>query len=472
MIMNTDNTFYIEQIYTNCLAEAAYYIESNGEAAVIDPLREIDPYVEMAQKRGAKIKYVFETHFHADFVSGHIDLAKATGATIVYGPSARANYDVHVGADGEVFELGFVTLTLLHTPGHTLESSCFLLKDENQQPYCLFTGDTLFVGDVGRPDLAVKAANMTPQQLATMLYKSITTQILPLPDDLIIYPGHGAGSACGKNIGKETSTTLGLQKKLNYALQPMTEAQFVEAVMDGQTTPPPYFFVDAGINKNGYAPIADVMAKNTQPLTVAQMDDLVGAGATILDCRTAESFSKAFIPGSINVGLNGQYAIWVGTLLSHEDPLIVVADDGKEAEAILRLARVGYENVKGYVKGGVQAWINAGRTPDSVPNLDSAAFSKNYVAPKTFVIDVRNLNEVTTNGMVFGAQNIPLAELPQKVSALKPQNAYLIHCAGGYRSMVAASWLKRFGFNNVFNVIGGFPTIKQSGVPLAQPELA
>jgi glyoxylase-like metal-dependent hydrolase (beta-lactamase superfamily II)/rhodanese-related sulfurtransferase len=460
------NTFYVEQLYTGCLAEAAYYIESNGEAAVIDPLREIQPYLDMAKRRGATIKYVLETHFHADFVSGHIDLARATGATIVYGPGAVAQYKIHAAADGEILKLGNITLEVLHTPGHTMESACFLLRDKQGSPYCIFTGDTLFVGDVGRPDLAVAAAGLTREQLAAHLYRSITTKLMPLPDDLIVYPGHGAGSACGKNIGKETFTTLGQQKKLNYALQPMSEQQFVEALVDGLTAPPKYFFVDAGINKKGYAPIDTVMQQNTRPLTVPQMDDAVGRGAVVLDCRTPDAFAKGFVPGSINVGLNGQYAIWVGTLLDHTQPLVVVADEGKEVEAILRLARVGYENVVGYLQGGAAAWTKAGRTLQTVPNLDAAAFAKQYAGHNNVVLDVRNTGEVLNTGKVKGANVLPLGELPAKLDALNKNATYLVHCAGGYRSMIAASWLLRNGVQHVYNVTGGFPTIKESGVPV------
>lgn len=462
----TPQTFYVEQLYTNCLAEAAYYIESNGEAAIIDPLRETKPYLELAQRRGATIKYVLETHFHADFVSGHIDLARATGATIVYGPGAVANYKIHAAQDGEVFKLGNITLQVLHTPGHTMESACFLLRNEDGQPYCIFTGDTLFVGDVGRPDLAVAHAGLTREQLAAHLYHSITTKLMPLPDDLIVYPGHGAGSACGKNIGKETFTTLGQQKKLNYALQPMTEAQFVAALIDGLTTPPPYFFVDAGINKKGYEPIDAVLQKNTRPLTVSQMDDAVGRGAVVLDCRTPDVFSKGFVPGSINIGLNGQYAIWVGTLLDHKQPLVVVAEEGKEAEAVLRLARVGYENVVGYLQGGAAAWTQASRTLQTLPNLDASAFAQMVAAKHASVLDVRNPGEVLNTGKVQGATVMPLGELPDNTKAFKKHATYLVHCAGGYRSMIAASWLLRNGVQQVYNVTGGFPTIKESGVTI------
>ncbi len=460
--------YYIEQIYTNCLAEATYYIESQGQAAIIDPLREVEPYLKLAASRGAKIKYVFETHFHADFVSGHLDLARATGAKIVYGPTAEPQYAIHVGADGEVFQLGAITLELLHTPGHTLESMCLLLRDAKQNPYCLFTGDTLFVGDVGRPDLAVKHANMTREQLASHLYDSLQTKILPLSDDIILYPGHGAGSACGKNIGNETYTTLGQQRKLNYALQPMTREQFVDALLDGLAAPPKYFFVDAGINKRGPAPIAEVMQHNMRPLAVAAFEQALHTGATVLDCREASTFEQGFVPGAINIGLGGQFAIWVGTLLDHDQPLLLVTDEGKEAEAVLRLARVGFENVKGFLLGGIASWLAAGKSLHTIQSLTPEAFAEKVKAHTGAVLDVRNVNEAVANGSVAGARIIPLAELPNQLATLSKDQSYMIHCAGGYRSMAAASLLARAGFTQVYNVYGGFAKIKETQVPLAE----
>ncbi|MCZ8216457.1 MAG: MBL fold metallo-hydrolase, partial [Cyclobacteriaceae bacterium] len=345
---------YIEQLYTNCLAEAAYYIESEGEAVIIDPLRETEPYIALAAQHKAKIKYVFETHFHADFVSGHIDLAKKVGASIVYGPQANTSYEVINATDGQEFKLGKITFRVLHTPGHTPESSCYLLLDEQGKEHAVFTGDTLFVGDVGRPDLLDGV--MTREALASMLYDSLNKKIKTLPDSVIVYPAHGAGSACGKNIGKETFSTIGEQKKLNYALQEQTREEFIEKVTDGILPPPSYFFEDARINREGYTSIDHVMQQNSKPLSITAFKEAVVAGALILDTRKPDDFEKGYIPTSLNIGLSGQYAVWVGTLLNIKQPLVLIAEPGKEEEAVLRLARVGYENVVGYLKGGVKSW--------------------------------------------------------------------------------------------------------------------
>jgi len=458
---------YIEQLYTGCLAEAAYYIESNGEAAIIDPLRETQPYIELAQKRNAKIKYVFETHFHADFVSGHIDLAKKTGASIVYGPNAEAGYEIIVAHDNEEFVLGDVKIKVLHTPGHTMESSCFLLKDENGKEVAVFTGDTLFVGDVGRPDLAVKS-DLTKEDLAGYLYESLNTKIKTLADDVIVYPGHGAGSACGKNIGKETFSTIGQQKKTNYALQPMTKQEFVAAVIDGLTEPPKYFFVDAMLNKNGYSSIEEVMTKNTLPLSIEEFEKEMKSGAVVLDARDADTFEKAYIPGAINIGLNGQYAPWVGALLDAHAPLLLVADEGKETEAVLRLARVGYENVHGYLKGGIEAWKNAGKQTETIDSISATEFVSK-INNSSHILDVRKKGEVET-GMIENAQHICLSGFQNKVDELDKNQHYFIHCAGGYRSMMAASIMKQKGFNKITNVRGGMGKIKETGIKLVQPE--
>ncbi|MFN3939583.1 MAG: MBL fold metallo-hydrolase, partial [Chitinophagales bacterium] len=366
---------YIEQMYTNCLAEAAYYIESNGEAAVIDPLRETDPYIEKAKSRGAKIKYVFETHFHADFVSGHIDLARKTGATIVYGPKAATEYSVYNAADGEEFKLGAITFKVLHTPGHTLESSCFLLSDANGKQHAIFTGDTLFVGDVGRPDLL--DGFMSKEELASMMYDSLNKKIKPLADDVIVYPAHGPGSACGKSLGKETFSTIGIQKKTNYALQPMSREEFIAQVTEGLSAPPAYFFKDAAINKNGYAAIDDVMQQNTKMLSVAEFENARTEDVIILDTRVASEFEKGFIPGSINIGLDGMFAVWVGSLIDIHKPLLIVAQPGKEHESVLRLARVGYEHVTGVLQGGIDAWVNAGKPVEQVRSIQADEV-KNY----------------------------------------------------------------------------------------------
>ncbi len=455
---------YIQQLYTNCLAEAAYYIESNGEAAIIDPLRETEPYIQLAKERGAKIKYVFETHFHADFVSGHIDLARKTGARIVYGPTAEANYDIYVAADEEVFKLGNISLKLLHTPGHTLESMCLLLIDENGNNYAVFTGDTVFVGDVGRPDLAVKS-NLSKEDLASLLFDSIQQKIMPLADEVIIYPGHGAGSACGKNIGKELQTTVGIQKKINYALCCATREEFVIKVTAGLEEPPKYFFMDAGINKNGYESIDEVMERNAIGLEPKAVAEEITKGVIILDAREANIFEKGFIPGSINIGLNGQYAVWVGSLIESSKPIIVVADEGKEIESILRLARVGYEHVFGYLKGGFEAWLLQGMAIETVDSIDASEM--NEISAHT-IVDVRNPSEWQT-GIIEGAELIPLSKLENQISHLDKNQKYLIHCAGGYRSMMAASLMKKHGFKHIKNVRGGISKIKESGFLLVIP---
>jgi glyoxylase-like metal-dependent hydrolase (beta-lactamase superfamily II)/rhodanese-related sulfurtransferase len=459
---------YIQQLYTNCLAEAAYYIESNGEAAIIDPLRETSPYIEIAEQRNAKIKYVFETHFHADFVSGHIDLAAKTGATIVYGPSAVSEFNMYVAQDGEVFKLGDIQLKLLHTPGHTLESSCLLLIDENGNNHAVFTGDTLFAGDVGRPDLAVKS-DLSKEDLAGLLYDSIYDKLMVLHDDVIVYPGHGAGSACGKNIGKETSTTIGIQRTSNYALACETKEEFVEKVASGLDEPPKYFFIDVAINKKGYRNIDEVMSRNAVALRVEQVVEEIEKGTIILDARTAEIFEKGFIPGSINIGLEGQYAVWVGSLIDHGKPIIVIADEGKEKEAILRLARVGYEHVFGYLDGGFDSWIKAGKNIEVVESIEPEVFAEELGIENPTVIDVRNPSE-WSNGFVEGAALIPLSKLEKALENLNPNKKYLIHCAGGYRSMMASSIMKKHGFAHVKNVHGGINKIKEAGYLLVIPK--
>ena len=455
---------YIQQLYTNCLAEAAYYIESNGEAAIIDPLRETDPYIDLAESRGAKIKYVFETHFHADFVSGHIDLARKTGAQIVYGPTAKAGYDIYEAADEEVFALGEITLKLLHTPGHTLESMCLLLRDAQGKDYAIFTGDTLFVGDVGRPDLAVKS-DLSKEDLAGLLYDSIEGKILPLADDVIVYPGHGAGSACGKNIGKETQSTLGEQRKNNYALNCASREDFVQQVSSGLDAPPKYFFMDAGINKNGYDSIDEVMARNAIGLNPSEFEVEMAKGTIVLDARDADTFEKGFIPGSINIGLNGQYAVWVGSLLDNATPILIVSEEGKEKEAVLRLARVGYEHVYGFLKGGFEAWLVQGKPIELVDSIEPQEM---LGIDMHTIIDVRNPSEWHA-GVLEGAELIPLSKLEEQIAHLDRNQKFLIHCAGGYRSMMAASIMKKHGFVHVKNVRGGINKIKESGFMLVIP---
>ena len=455
---------YIEQLYTSCLAEAAYYIESEGEAVIIDPLRETEPYIELAEKRGAKIKYVFETHFHADFVSGHIDLAKKVNATIVYGPQANTNYKVYNAIDGEEFKVGKLTLRVLHTPGHTPESSCFLLLDENNKEHAIFTGDTLFVGDVGRPDLLDGV--MTQEELASMMYDSLNKKIKTLPDDVIVYPAHGPGSACGKNIGKETFSTIGEQKKFNYALKDMSREEFIKELTEGILPPPQYFFEDARINKMGYDPIELVMKENRKPLTLQAFKAEVAKGALMLDTRMPDDFEKGFVPGALNIGLNGQYAVWVGTLIDIKQPLVLITEVGKEDESILRLARVGYENVIGYLEGGAAAWDTKLEVIKSI----TAEQMKAEVNSGLMVLDVRKPNEWSISH-VKDAMFTPLAEMPGNLSSFDKTKPYLVHCGGGYRSMMAISLMKKHGFKNLMNIYGGFGAMQEAGLEIVSEEV-
>jgi hydroxyacylglutathione hydrolase len=452
---------YIEQLYTNCLAEAAYYIESDGEAAIIDPLRETEPYIELAQKRGAKIKYVFETHFHADFVSGHIDLARKVNAPIVYGPLANTNYEVINAKDGQEFKIGRLTIKVLHTPGHTPESSCFLLRDENGKDHAIFTGDTLFVGDVGRPDLL--DGFMSREELAGMLYDSLNKKIKTLADEVILYPAHGPGSACGKNIGKETFSTIGEQKKFNYALKDQTKEDFVNELTTGILPPPQYFFEDARINKEGYEEIDIVIDRNSRPLNASQVQKAIDGGATILDTRPADEFEKGFIPGSINIGLNGQFAVWVGTLIQIDQPLVLVTSPGKERESVLRLARVGYEMVNGFLEGGITSW--KGKT-DKVKSINAEQM-KDFQAE---VLDVRKPGEWNISHLK-DAKFVPLSDMPANLESLDKNGTYIVHCGGGYRSMTAISLMKREGFTNLINVYGGFSAMVDAGLKIVTEEL-
>jgi len=454
---------YIEQLYTNCLAEAAYYIESGHEAAIIDPLRETEPYIELAKKRGSKIKYVFETHFHADFVSGHIDLAKKVNAPIVYGPGADTEYEIYNAKDGEDFNLGKVKIRVLHTPGHTPESSCFLLIDEDDNKHAIFTGDTLFVGDVGRPDLLDGV--LSSETLAGMMYDSLTKKIKTLPDDVIVYPAHGPGSACGKNIGKETSSTIGEQKKFNYALKDMSRDEFIEKITDGIMPPPQYFFEDARINKTGYEPIEDVIREGTRPLSVAEVRKLVNEGAVILDTRQADDFEQGFIPGSVNIGLNGQFAVWVGTLIDINQKMVLVTDPGTEEETVLRLARVGYENVVGYLDGPLSSYGSLSTIRSIKATEVNTEIDKGAV-----VLDVRKHGEWNISH-IKGAMFLPLTEFPGNLRNLNKNKTYIVHCGGGYRSMVAISIMKNHGFDNLFNVHGGFGSMQRAGLETVVEEV-
>jgi glyoxylase-like metal-dependent hydrolase (beta-lactamase superfamily II)/rhodanese-related sulfurtransferase len=457
----------IEQIYTGCLAQGAYYIESNGEAAVVDPLREVAPYLEKARKDGARIKYVFETHFHADFVSGHIDLAKASGATIVYGPTAAPAFDAHIAQDGEEFKLGNMTIQVIHTPGHTMESSCFLLKDEQGKPVGLFSGDTLFIGDVGRPDLAQKVkAELTQEKLASHLFDSLRNKIIPLADDIIVYPAHGAGSACGKNMSKETTDTLGNQKKTNYALNPeLSREEFVKQVLTGLVAPPAYFPLNVLMNIKGYDSINEVMERGQHKLSPAAFEAAANeTGALILDTREAEAFAKDFIPNSINIGIDGSFAPWVGTLIPDiKQQILLVTEPGREEEVVIRLARVGYDYCIGYLDGGIDAWKKAGFETDSIAVITAEALAdirENNKDAK--ILDVRKKSEYDSEHVV-DADNAPLDFINDVLSRIDKRQTYYVHCAGGYRSMIFTSILRARGFDNLVDVKGGFKAIKDSG---------
>lgn len=456
----------IEQIYTGCLAQGAYYITSNGEAAIIDPLREVQPYIDRATQDGVKIKYVFETHFHADFVSGHLDLSKKTGAPIIYGPTAKPEFDAIIATDGQEFKLGTLTIKVIHTPGHTMESSCFLLKDENGKDHALFSGDTLFLGDVGRPDLAQKAASMTQEELAGLLYHSLYTKILPLADDITVYPAHGAGSACGKNMMKETVDTLGNQKKMNYALNQPNKEAFIAAVTDGLLPPPGYFGMNVALNKKGVESFDSVLTKGMRALSPSEFELAVDAGdAMVLDVRSADEFCKGFIPRAINIGIKGDFAPWVGSMIVDvKQPLVLISDEGKEEEVVTRLARVGFDNVIGYLKGGMESWIKAGKEIDKVNRISAEQFKSELKIGETKVIDVRKDSEYAAEH-VEEAFSRPLADINGWFGLLDDKETFYLHCAGGYRSMIAASILKARGIHNFKEVAGGFKAIAEAGVP-------
>lgn len=454
---------FIKQLYTGCISEAAYYIESKGEAAIIDPLRDIDVYLDLANERKATIKYIFETHFHADFVSGHLDLAKVTDAPIVYGPGTVTKFAAQIAKDGEQFKIGDLVLEVLHTPGHTLESTCYLLKDENGKDHCIFTGDTLFVGDVGRPDLAQKDSTVTTYELAGMLYDSLQQKIVPLADDVIVYPAHGPGSSCGKNLGPDTDSTIGEEKQFNYALKAANREEFIKVVTDGIPPPPQYFPINARINKEGYESLDDVLEQGLKPLSVAEFKTRMTGDTIVLDTRNSAEFTQGFVPGSVSIGLNGRFAEWAGSLLPFDVPLLLVSDPGKEKESIIRLARVGLDQVQGYLEGSYAAWKNSGEATDMIIDVEAdelmmdIPFDKNLV-----VVDVRKPVEFA-EGHFAEAINIPLNEMtdPASMANIEDRHNLYVHCASGYRSIIAASLLKRQGIHNLRNVAGGWNAIKE-----------
>jgi hydroxyacylglutathione hydrolase len=467
MKTETDSNMKVEQIYTGCLAQGAYYILSEGEAAIIDPLREVRPYLDKAEKDDATIKYVLETHFHADFVSGHLDLANKTGAKIVYGPHATPKFDAYIAKDGEELKVGKVTIKVLHTPGHTMESTTYLLKNEKGKDYAIFSGDTLFLGDVGRPDLAQKAAHMTKEELAGLLFDSLRMKIMPLADDVIVYPAHGAGSACGKNMMKETVDTLGNQKKFNYALREnMTKEEFIKEVTDGLLPPPSYFPENVKMNKEGYESIDKVLNKGTRALTPEEFESAANeTGAVVIDTRAAQDFAKGFIPNSINIGIDGSFAPWVGALIPGVNhSVLLVTEEGHETEVVTRLARVGYDNTLGFLKGGLTSWLNAGKAIDSIKSVSAAEFAKRFKTSKPLVVDVRKESEFSAEH-VDGAINTPLDFINDHLSEIPKENEVYLHCAGGYRSMIAASILKARGWNNIIDIDGGFKAISATDVP-------
>ena len=456
----------IEQIYTGCLAQGAYYITSNGEAAIIDPLRETAPYIERLQKDGVKLKYIFETHFHADFVSGHLDLSKKTGAAIVYGPTAAPSFDCIIATDNQEFKIGDITIIAMHTPGHTMESTTYLLKDESGKDHCIFSGDTLFLGDVGRPDLAQKAAHMTQEELAGMLYESLMNKIMPLSDDVIVYPAHGAGSACGKNMMKETVDSLGNQKKMNYALNQPNKEAFVEAVTEGLLAPPGYFGLNVAMNKQGYESFETVLNNGMRPLSPDEFEAAAeNTGALILDTRSNQVFYKGFIPQSINIGLDGDFAPWVGALIMNvKQPLLLVTEVGMEEEAVTRLSRVGFDNIIGHLKGGFNAWLQSGKEADVVNRITSQQFADNVQIGIDKVVDIRKETEYAAEH-VAEAFNRPLSNINDWIKDINPEEHFFIHCAGGYRSMIASSILQARGYRNFTEVAGGFKAISETNVP-------
>lgn len=452
---------FIKQLYTNCLSEAAYYIESNGEAAIIDPLRDTETYLELAKERNAKIRYIFETHFHADFVSGHIDLSKQTGAPIIFGPGAVTSFASTNAADGEIFPLGEITIQAIHTPGHTLESTCYLLKDAAGKPHAIFTGDTLFVGDVGRPDLS--SGDLSSEELAGIMYDTIQNKIMPLADHILVYPAHGPGSSCGKNLGPNTYSTIADEKRSNYALQQNSKDDFIKAITTGLAAAPRYFAVNARINQQGYDPLPEIKQKGLAALTVEEFKQAKNEGAIILDTRHSGEFTKGFIPDSIFIGLEGRYAEWAGNLLPFDQKIILVTDKGKEEESVVRLSRVGFDKMQGYLKGGFDTWKNAGEKTDMIIDVEADELIMDIpFDEKLVVVDVRNETEFA-NGHLEDATNLPLASMvdPAIISQFEEDQNLYVHCAGGYRSVIASSLLKRQGYHNLRNVLGGWNRIKE-----------
>lgn len=455
----------IEQIYTGCLAQGAYYIESDGEAAIVDPLRESAPYLEKAQKNQAKITYIFETHFHADFVSGHVDLAKKSGATIVFGPGAKTTYDIHEAKDGEEFKVGKLTIKVLHTPGHTMESATFLLIDETGKDYAIFSGDTLFIGDVGRPDLAQKG-DITQNDLAGMLYDSLRTKIMPLADEVIVYPAHGAGSACGKNMSKETTDVLGNQKKTNYALRAnMTKEEFIKEVTEGLLPPPQYFAQNVAMNKSDAIGLDQVLERN-KALDVDTFESMANhEGALVLDTRSPQDFVKGHIPNSIFIGIDGGFAPWVGALIPDlQQPIVFIADAGREEEVITRLSRVGYDHTIGYLDGGFEAWEIAGKEVDTLVSIPASEFAETFATGSLHVLDVRKPGEFEAEH-IDGATSFPLDYISDNMNQIEKEKTYHLHCAGGYRSVIAASILKSRGYDQIIDVAGGYKAISETDIP-------
>ena len=461
---------FIKQLYTGCLSEAAYYIDNEGQAAIIDPLRDIDAYLGLAKERNATIRYIFETHFHADFVSGHLDLAKATGAPIIFGPNTETNFPIHKAKDGEVFQLGDSTIEVLHTPGHTIESSCYLVRTASGDPYALFTGDTLFVGDVGRPDLS--SGNLTREELAGMLFESLRSKIVPLPDNVIIYPAHGPGSSCGKNLGPNTHSTLKEEKETNYALKAESKEDFVRVVTDGLDVPPSYFSINARINKEGYDSLEEVLQNGLTPLDLKAFKKWITEDdAILLDTRASDVFVAGFVPGAVSIGLDGRFAEWAGSLLPFNKPIVLVTKPGEEKDSVVRLARVGFDKVKGFLDGGFAAWMDAGEPIDMIIDVEADELAMDIPFDENLlVLDVRRETEFA-DGHIRDAVNLPLQELvdPGSMAVLEERHNLYVHCGGGYRSVIAASLLKRQGFHNLRNVTGGWGKIKdQKGVEIVK----
>ncbi len=456
----------IEQIYTGCLAQGAYYITSNGEAAIVDPLREVKPYLDRLEKDGVQLKYIFETHFHADFVSGHLDLKAKTGATIVYGPTAVAGFECITAKDNEIFIVGDIAIKVLHTPGHTMESTTYLLKDEHGKDHCIFSGDTLFLGDVGRPDLAQKAANMTKEELAGLLYDSLMNKIMPLEDDVIVYPAHGAGSACGKNMMKETVDSLGNQKRINYALNQPDRESFIKAVTDGLLPPPGYFGMNVQMNKKGYESFDTVLKNGMNALSPDEFETAAeNSEALILDTRANTDFYRGFIPQSVNIGLNGDFAPWVGALIiDGNQPILLVTDLGKEEESLTRLSRVGFDHVIGHLKGGFDSWMKAGKEADTVDRISAESFAENADVNRETIIDVRKETEYAAEH-VNNAYNKPLSYINDWIKDINPEDHFYLSCAGGYRSMIAASVLQSRGYRNFTEIAGGYTAISKTNIP-------